>query len=133
MMTIDDAIKILLEEADKQDKLSQMAKRFEDQEWYKNLIEFYTDNAFNYRQMAEWLTEYKEAKQLLKNANDGFDKLVETVIPFNHIVCDYAMQFANPYDACSACPLSNGRYKICKWSCADEALKLIGGRDNASS
>ena len=67
-MTIDDAIKILFEEADKYDKFYQMAKRFECQEFYRNMMQFYMDNAFNYKQMAEWLTEYKEAKILLKSA-----------------------------------------------------------------
>ena len=100
MTTIDDAIKILLEEADKHDKLSQMGKQFESQEWYGNLIEFYTDSAFNYRQLAEWLTEYKEAKILLKSAIENAQR-----VDVNGDVY---------YD----------------WIGADEALKLIGDEDN---
>lgn len=99
-MTIDDAIKILLEEADKHDKLYQMAKRFECQEFYRNMMQFYMDNAFNYKQMAEWLTEYKEAKILLKSAIEN----------------------AQSVDV-------NGDVRY-DWAEAYEALKLIGDKDN---
>lgn len=84
------------------------------------------EGAERYEQLAEWLTELKEAKKLLSIAVENFDKLKETVIPFHSIVCDYAMQFANPYDACNSCPLANARYKTCKWEFTDEAMELIG-------
>ena len=100
MTTIDEAIKILLEEADKHDKLYQMAKQFDGQEWYENLMQFYMDNAFNYRQMAEWLTEYKEAKILLKSAIKNAQR-----VDVNGDIY---------YD----------------WVEADEALKLIGDGDD---
>lgn len=86
--------------------------------------------AERYEQLAKWLTELKEAKQLLSMAVKSFDKLKETVIPFRHVMCDYAMQFANPYDACNSCPLANVRYKTCKWRFANEAMELIGGESN---
>lgn len=70
--------------------------------------------------------KYDKAKELLSMAVKSFDKLTETMIPFHSIVCDYAMQFANPYDACNSCPLSNARHKTCRWKLADEAMKLIG-------
>ena len=70
--------------------------------------------------------QLKEAKRLLRAAVETFDRLKDTVIPFHSIMCDYAMQFANPYDACNSCPLGNVRYKTCKWEFTDEAMELIG-------
>ena len=127
MMTIDDAIKILLEEADKQDKLIQMAIRFEDQEWYRHLIEFYTDNAFNYRQMAEWLTEFKELRSIVDACNilavDAFavEKLCKELKEAK-ILLKSAVENAQRVDV-------NGDVYY-DWIRADEALKLIGDEDN---
>ena len=74
----------------------------------------------------ELAEKYDKAKELLRTAVESFDRLKDTVIPFHSIVCDYAMQFANPYDACNSCPLANARYKMCKWKHIDEATELIG-------
>lgn len=90
---------------------------------------FATEEALNNSTKAgtEIAEKFDKAKELLSMAVKSFDKLKETVIPFHYVVCDYAMQFANPYDACDSCPLGNGRYKTCKWKFTDEALKIIGG------
>ena len=88
---------------------------------------FATKEALNNSAKAgmELSAKYDKAKELLSMAVESFDKLNETVIPFHSIVCDYAMQFANPYDACNSCPLGSARYKTCRWKFADEALKLL--------
>lgn len=72
--------------------------------------------------------ELTEAKRLLKIAVESFDKLLDTVVGFEQrcIVCDYAMKYANPYDACNSCPLGNGKHKRCTWEFKEEAMKLIG-------
>lgn len=80
------------------------------------------------RQIAHYEEELTEAKRLLKIAIEGFDKLLDTVVGFEQrcIVCDYAMKYANPYDACNSCPLGNGKHKRCTWKFKEEAMKLIG-------
>lgn len=74
----------------------------------------------NYRQLAEWLRELKEAMQLLKLAVEDISK----------------MQFGKECKVCSKkllpneCPIHNNiaciLEKDFKWRYADEALKLIG-------
>lgn len=134
-MTIDEAIKEFTDWA--KDKRNEqnfwLAQRNESDETnplsYADCNSFARDSeeaAARYEQLAEWLTELKEAKKLLSVAVENFDKLTETVIPFRHVMCDYAMQFANPYDACNSCPLGNVRYKTCKWEFTDEVMELIG-------
>lgn len=134
-MTLDEVIKEFTDRA--KDKRNEqnfwLAQRNESDETnplsYADCNSFARDSetrAERYEQLAKWLTELKEAKRLLKAAIESFDKLKETVIPFRHVMCGYAMQFANPYDACNSCPLCNARYKTCKWKCTDEVMKLIG-------
>lgn len=83
------------------------------------------------RQIAHYEEELTEAKRLLKIAVESFDKLLDTVVGFEQrcIVCDYAMKYANPYDACNSCPLGNSRHKRCTWEFKEEAMKLIGERN----
>ena len=134
-MTIDEVIKEFADWAKDKRKEQNfwLAQRNESDETsalsYADCNSFARDSetsAERYEQFSKWLTELKEAKQLLSMAVKSFDKLKETVIPFHYVVCDYAMQFANPYDACNSCPLGNARYKTCKWEFADEAMELIG-------
>lgn len=84
------------------------------------------------RQIAHYEEELTEAKRLLKIAVESFDKLLDTVVGFEQrcIVCDYAMKYANPYDACNSCPLGNGKHKRCTWKFKEEAMKLIGVRED---
>ena len=148
-MTLDEAIAHCLEVAEKNEISVITYKNCKEikTNMYEKLIAEKTENdcrecAAHYRQLAEWLKELKElraenkvlaleielkeAKRLLIAAAESFDKLQKTVISFHSVVCDYAMQFANPYDACYSCPLSNSRYRTCKWRFADEALKIVG-------
>ena len=81
----------------------------------------------------KWYTEtdvqayVKELKLLLQLAIIGFDKILPAIkFTGTARVCDYAMEFANPFDACSICPLGNAKYEKCKWNMYDEALRLIG-------
>lgn len=135
-MTIDEAIKEFTDLAkdERKEQNFWLAKRNEIDETslssyadcYSSFARDSETRAERYEQLSKWLTELKEAKQLLSMAVKSFDKLTETMIPFHSIVCDYAMQFANPYNACNSCPLGNARYKTCKWMLTDEAMKLIG-------
>lgn len=59
----------------------------------------------DYRQLAEWLRELKEAKRLLKAAVEDFNEIKSYLSePYSHL-CD-------------------------KWRYADEALKLLGDEPN---
>ncbi len=116
-MTIDEAIKVLRQHNVKGASVLRITRG---QVLEKELLAQVLDSC---EQLIYEKTEYK---RLLKAAVESFDKLKEAVIPFHSIVCDYAMQFANPYDACNSCPLCNARYKTCKWKGTDEAMKLMG-------
>lgn len=68
------------------------------------------------RQLAEWLVELKKAKLLLKAAVEDFSNI------YDHIFdCD---------GMCDTCPIHGNRDTCDKWVWADEALKLIGGRND---
>ena len=78
--------------------------------------------AADHRQLAEWLTELKEAKRLLKLAINDFAKLDRENTRFKNCMM--------PEMDCADCPLSwdsvDDRVEPChSWRYADEALKLI--------
>lgn len=116
-MTIDEAIKHCIEQAEIQDKLSQS-------KWLNDVrINQCIECAADHRQLAEWLTELKEAKRLLKLAVDDMYNSV------NDVHCKYCSKWHT--DQCQGtshldCYIEN---KF-KWRYADEALKLIGGSEN---
>lgn len=108
MLDIDTAIKHCLDIADGQDKCADISVS-------EHAKERIRECANDHRQLAEWLTELKEAKRLLKAAVDGYRFI-------GHITKDYACPSAA---SCSACPMDEG--KQCRiWEHADEALALIG-------
>ena len=90
-MTIDEAIKICEEDAEKIGGNPQSDRHVE-----------------LCRQLAEWLTELKEAKRLLKSAIDEW-----------HIICEYGECGEH------CCWYENGKCEQ-EWSGKAEALKLIG-------
>lgn len=103
-MTLDEAIKICEEDAEKIGGNPQSDRHAE-----------------RCRQLAEWLTELKEAKRLLKAAVEDMTE----------------MQFGKECKVCSKnllpneCPIHNNvsciLEKDFKWRYAEEALALIGG------
>lgn len=94
-MTIDEAIKIYKEDAEKIGGNPQSDRHAE-----------------RCRQLAEWLTELKEAKRLLNEAVLAFRIMGEDIdCHFNYL--------------CEKCPLNNNN-DWCEWKYQDEALKLIG-------
>ena len=71
--------------------------------------------AADHRQLAEWLTELKEAKRLLKAAVEDF-KVIGKALDAD---CDILIN-------CEECPLQSGHYNCRSWNHQDEALALIG-------
>ena len=120
-MTLDEAIKHCLEVAEQNETSAITYKNCK--EIKTNMYEKLTaekaesdcrECATDHRQLAEWLTELKEAKRLLKLAVEGYNFI-------GHITKDYACPSAI---SCSACPMDEG--KQCRiWEHADEALALI--------
>lgn len=114
-MTIDEAIKRCLEVVEKNEQAKKDGNLWIDTE--------YEDCCAYHRQLAEWLTELKEAKRLLKAAIEDMT----------------GMQFGKECKVCSKkilpneCPIHNNvsciLEKDFKWRYADEALKLIGGEE----
>ena len=77
----------------------------------------------DYRQLAEWLRELKEAKQLLKAA-------VEDIVWLNEHTVDgegqCLIETATDMETCLACPLNVNNPHVCGWQHQAEALALIG-------
>ena len=75
--------------------------------------------AADHRQLAEWLTELKEAKRLLKLALNDFETIESNLEYDEHcVIKTHSIR-------CDECPLSADTIYRCKWRYADEALKLI--------
>ena len=131
MMNIDEAISRALE----------VARQNEDSAiLYKNCKEIKRDTyevltaeaaeqkclscAAEHRQLAEWLTELKEAKRLLKAA-------VEDMCWLNENTQDsYGSCTIRTEHGCSGCPFDINSDLFCKWKHEAEALALIGEDTN---
>jgi hypothetical protein len=68
-MTLDEAIKHCLETAEQLEERANTPYKCEDSELQDNA---YRECAADHRQLAEWLTELKEARKLLTAAKDYF-------------------------------------------------------------
>ena len=113
-MTIDEAIKHCEEVAEANDKGLYDAIALGGAKFTQKEIDDCQQCAADHRQLAEWLTELKEAKRLLKLA-------VEDMSEENYCakVCKRDKFACQVSDTCDF-----------KWRYADEALKLIGGSEN---
>lgn len=101
-MTIDEAIKLCEDDAEKIGGNPQSDR-----------------HASNCRQLAEWLSELKEAKRLLKLALNDFETIELNLEYGEHcVIKTHSIR-------CDECPLSAQTVYRCKWRYADEALKLI--------
>jgi hypothetical protein len=140
-MTIDDAIKQLLNEAEKWESLVNGAYKLQDRDC--------AERAADHRQLAEWLTELKQWRRVY-----GICPSYEMCIPeckegYNAQITEYkrllkaavediykARQGCNcnicdiPTESIEKCQYENGEDCKFKWRYADEALKLIGGSEN---
>lgn len=115
-MTLDEAIKHCLDIADGQDKCAEISVS-------EHAKERISQCAADHRQLAEWLTELKEAKRLLKAAVEDIRYLI------NHAKRDGK--------ACDRCKYGNEMYcyaddcsNDAKWQHEAEALALIGEDTN---
>lgn len=119
-MTIDEAINHCLERAEENDNCADKCEAVYGED--NGIIEACRECAADHRQLAEWLTELKEAKRLLKAAVDDMYNSV------NDVHCKYCSKWHT--DQCQGtshldCYVEN---KF-KWRYADEALALIGGEE----
>ena len=108
-LTLDEAIKHCLEVAERQEKLKE-SKYISDIE-----VQYCDKCAADHRQLAEWLTELKEAKRLLKAAVEDIARTDSCFL------CKY---YDSPAESCQTTD------DCFVWRYADEALKLIGGSEN---
>lgn len=115
-MTIDEAIKQCLEVAD---DLTKQADTADDA---MILDGFNVDDCRQYivnlRQLVEWLTELKEAKQLLKVAVNDIQDILHYANSIS--VCFHCV---HRIDTCYGHPACKDR---AEWEHLEEALKLIG-------
>lgn len=133
-MTLDEAIKHCLEVAERNETSAITYKNCK--EFKTNMYEKLTaekaesdcrECAADHRQLAEWLTELKEAKRLLKAAVEDIVWLNEhTVDGVGHCLIDTASDM----EPCLACPLNVNNSHICGWKHQVEALTLIGEDTN---
>lgn len=124
-MTIDEAIEKLLNKAEEQEYVSQIIVELHREKSEREHKDACDACAADHRQLAEWLTELKEAKRLLKAAVNDFAFVSENFINNMDSFCS----MYNHISGCAkGCPMSGSDdYGRCKWRYADEALKLIGG------
>jgi len=118
-MTIDEAIKKLLDKAEEQEYVSQIIVELHREESEREHKDACDACAADHRQLAEWLTELKETKRLLKLAVEDIE--------------------GRSADKCKGCIYENAsdreKYVNCtnfhcyEWRYTDEALKLIGDED----
>lgn len=122
-MTIDEAIKHCLEVAEAQEEVIKSRKIYVEVKGLTPLDEC-RKIAADHRQLAEWLTELKEAKRLLKMAvsiiNNSFPEVGSCWGCANHDEVNDECK-GGAFVECA---------DVCKWQYADEALKLIGGSEN---
>ena len=115
-LTLDEAIKHCLEVAEQNTQGLYDVIALGGQNPTQEEIARCEECAADHRQLAEWLTELKEAKRLLRLAVEDFSNM------YDHILdCD---------GMCDTCPLHGERDNCLVWQYADEALKLIGGSEN---
>jgi hypothetical protein len=112
-LTLDEAIKHCLEVAEENEELS--SKFDEWDEWEEADANNCRECAADHRQLAEWLTELKEAKRLLKAAI-GIIKDVDCNEDYLCDECEYRAK-------------CDGGFSF-YWRYADEALKLLGSDTN---
>lgn len=120
-MTIDEAISHALEVAERYE-------RMEDSHDDK-LKEECLQCAADHRQLAEWLTELKEAKRLLKAAVEDNKRVLRE--NFGDI-CLFCKHYRNSEAQCRKPHNGSGSWccENAEWRYAAEALKLIGGSEN---
>ncbi len=108
-MTLDEAIKHCLEKAEENDNCANKCEAVYGED--NGIIEACRECAADHRQLAEWLTELKEAKRLLKAAVEDINYYVDC------------------YEAhCDECCCNHDNH--CHWKHEAEALKLIGGESD---
>ena len=120
-LTLDEAINHCLETAKQLEERANTPYKCEDSELQDNACR---ECAADHRQLAEWLTELKEAKRLLKLAVEDFETIESNLEYDEHcVIKTHSIR-------CDECPLSAETIYRCKWRYADEALKLIGDEPN---
>lgn len=118
-MTINEAIKKCNEEATRQESIANSAKNLDVS--HESIVHC-KRCATEHRQLAEWLTELKEAKLLLKKAIDDFKELDKDKLNGKCMM---------PSMDCACCPLNwdsvDDKAEPChNWRYTNEALKIIG-------
>lgn len=113
-MTIDEAISHALEVAGEQQERADSAELIDILDGLD--VEACKQCAADHRQLAEWLTELKEAKRLLKSAANVLNMFIPCDEDYNCRECIKYRQKCDYDDSF-------------KWRYLDEALNLLGGSE----
>lgn len=119
MMNIDEAIKHCEEVAEKNEVQAEKWQEEGGEEWGKTTA--CRECAEDHRQLAEWLTELKEAKRLLQMAVEEFREINSDIL-----TCKYCRWYSEEIDECTYYPEDTPCEQICGWKHEVRALKLIG-------
>ena len=125
-MTIDEAIRHCLEVVENNEQFA--SGKWIGSEGEANRQEC-EQCAADHRQLAEWLTELKEAKRLLKAAVEDNKRVLRE--NFGDI-CQFCKHYSNSEAQCRKPHNGSGSWccENAEWRYTDEALKLIGGSEN---
>ena len=126
--TLDEAIKHCLEIASEKEECAKYRPRMDYYDEILSVEECY-QCASEYRQIAKWLTEFKEAKRLLKVGVDDIHELLcdrEDVSSGRGQACNVCSYI----ELCNCCQTCTVIDELKNWRYADEALKLMGDEDN---
>lgn len=149
-LTLGEAIKHCLEVAERQEFSADDKEMYSEMlgEDYKGFEEGCRECAADHRQLAEWLTDYKDLREenkvlmhecdrLIKEKGELLKKL-EQVAEYKRLLIAAVEDIART-ESCFLCKYYDKPYEICRttddcfvWRCADEALKLLGDEINGS-
>ena len=121
-LTLEDAISHCLEVAEQNEtQADKIGRQFIGSAMDKRATDC-RECAADHRQLAEWLTELKEAKRLLKAAVEDLNATVAEVYN-GGLICE-CCKWESQIDGC-CCPDDGGCDVAYRWRYADEALRLI--------
>ncbi len=124
-MTIDEAIKHCEKVAERQEYLSKQDHGYCEEKWNVQKRAECAECAADHRQLAEWLTEWKELKELREQKAE-YKRLLKSAVEGFKFLGAWMDERGDCTLDCTDCPLHRAGINCRCWNKQDEALALIG-------